>query len=97
MDTVYQVLEQFEKLGINPLYVISISFLTILFKSIDSKRKIKNSDVIFPLFLGLCVCWIGKPWDFQKWVMDSMIHSAVSYYASRRLCYGYIYYSTRTY
>jgi hypothetical protein len=83
MDTLFKVLEQFEKLGINPLYIISIVFLTVLLKSIDRKHKIKNSDVIFPLLIGLCVCWIGRPWDFQKWVMDSMTHSAVSYYASR--------------
>lgn len=82
-DGFNDVIELFEKLNINPLYVIGILFLTIVLKSIDTKHRIKHGDVIFPLFVGFSICWIGHKWMWEKWIIDSITHSAVSYYASR--------------
>lgn len=83
MDGFNEAIELFEKLKINPLYVIGVMFLTVILKAIDSKRKIKHGDVIFPFLAGLAVCWIGQRWDINKWALDSITHSAIAYYASR--------------
>lgn len=82
-DGFKEVIDLFERLKINPLYVIGILFLTIVLKTIDSKRQIKHGDVIFPLLVGFSICWIGHKWMWEKWIIDSITHSAVSYYASR--------------
>jgi hypothetical protein len=80
MENINQVLELFNKLGINPLYVGVIVFITYLAKSFDKKNKFKQGYVLFPLLISLFLFSLNKKFEISKYVIDSCIHAAVGSY-----------------
>jgi hypothetical protein len=86
MDAIKTLLDTFSELGINPLYVLAVIFITALLKSFDVKNKFKQGYVLFPLLASLGVCATITPFQYADWLMASCIHAAVG-------AYGYNLYS----
>ncbi len=81
MDQVNEALKLMEKLGINPLYVLSVVFLTMLLKAFDPKNKFKQGYVLFPLLSSLAVCLFDRPFLAASWIFKSIIHAGIGSYA----------------
>lgn len=86
MGTIQELLNTFTTLGINPIYILVIIFITSVIKSFDRKKKIKQGYVLFPFIVSLIICGFEKPFVFQDWIIQSSIHAAVG-------AYGYNLYS----
>lgn len=82
MDDIIKIindlLDLFIKLGINPLYIIAIMFVTTTAKFIDKKRELKRWYVLFPLIAALLFFVTLKPFVFNVYIINSCVHAAVS-------------------
>lgn len=74
------ILDLFQRLGVNPLFVLAIVFITWVIKKIDRKNKFKLGYVLIPLLASLLLFALIKPFVLESYVVNSMVHAAVSAY-----------------
>jgi len=86
MEAINQALVLFKELGIDPLFLIGVVFLTALLKSFDRKNRFKQGYVLFPLLASLLLFATEKPFVLASYAVNSLVHAALG-------AYGYNLYS----
>lgn len=81
LDIIDKALGQFERLGINPLYVAAVIFLTWVAKAFDRRNRLKQGYVLFPLVAGMLVCGTVQPFEWRAWLVASLVHAGVGAWA----------------
>ena len=69
-----------QQLGINPLVILVVIFLTGLCKAIDRRNKLKAGYVLFPLVSSLIATALVPPFVPLTWAFASLVHAACGAY-----------------
>jgi hypothetical protein len=70
----------FSQLGLDPIIIVAIVFLTTFIKSFDKGNKLKRFYAAIPFAASMAIVALTIKWELKAWIIQSLVNAAIAAY-----------------